>query len=200
MQAPDDDTMDGQLTALERYLDELDRKTWSTFAVTNPLTGVKNLEVGPNGSGYRVALRDSNGNVIFGNRPDVGITGFRMPMPMYPTVPNAGSLTATTSTFVTMWQCRTFVNSPQIQFQYRYGDVAPAGGTTECRVQYDTGAGPVTIAGLNASSVNPTNTTKLFAFVWPSDLSNTEVTLTLQARIASGAGAAVASPVFVLGG
>lgn len=196
MQAPDDDTLDGQLTALEHYLDELDRKTWSNFTVTNPTTGVKNLEITP----PAVNLRDSNGNIIFGGRSDVGIQGFKMPLPMYPSITNAGSLTATTSTFVTLWQTRTFVNSRGIQMTYRYQDLAPAGGSNEYRVQYDTGSGPVTIPQSVVIATAPAMTVKQFAFLWPSDLFDTEVTITIQARIASGTGSAVACPMYLLGG
>jgi hypothetical protein len=188
------------LTEAERYLDELDRKTYSNLAVTNPQTGVKNLEIGPIPGGYQVTLRDSNGNTIWGNRPDVGVAGFRMPMPMYPSIPYAGGRTATTSAWVTMWQVLTFVNSAGIQIGYRYGDTAPAGGTSEVRVQYDTGSGPVTMPDSVSSSVNPGNTVIFFSYVWPSDLFDTQVRILLQARIAAGSGAAVASPMYLLGG
>lgn len=202
MISPTGDDWDARVAELERFLDELDRRTWSNFTVTNRITGVKNLEVGPVGTKYQIRLRDSNGNVIFGNHlnPDIGFAGFRMPMPMYPSIPYAGGVTATSSTWVTMWQTRTFVNSPQIQASYRYGDTAPAGGTTEARMQYDIGAGPVTVTASVASSVNPTNTPKSFTFPWPSDVFNTEVQLFVQARISSGTGAAVASPMYVVGG
>jgi hypothetical protein len=199
---PSADDFDARVADLERFLDELDRRNWSNFTVTNPTSGVKNLEVGPVGSKYQIVLRDSNDNVIFGNHlnPDIGFSGFRMPMPMYPSIPYAGGVTATTTTWVTMWQTRTFVNSHDIQASYRYGDTAPAGGTTEARLQYDIGAGPVTVASSVASSVNPTNTPKAFTFTWPSDVFDTEVTLLLQARMVTGTGAAVASPMYVVGG
>lgn len=202
MIGPSADDFDARVAELGQFLDELDRRTWSNFAVTNPITGVKNLEIGPSGTKYQIRLRDSNGNTIFGNHlnPDIGIAGFRMPMPMYPSIPYAGGVTATTTTWVTMWQTRTFVNSPQIQASYRYGDTAPAGGTTEARMQYDIGAGPVTVTASVASSVNPTNTPKAFTFPWPSDVFNVEVQILLQARISLGTGTAVASPMYVVGG
>lgn len=202
MISPTGDEFDARVAELERFLDELDRRTWGNFTVTNPASGVKNLEVGPVGDKYQIQLRDSNGNTIFGNHlnPDIGFAGFRMPMPMYPSIPYAGGVTATTSTWVTMWHTRTVVNSPNVQASYRYGDTAPAGGTTEARLQYDIGAGPVTVTSSVAAAVNPTNTPKAFVFAWPSDVFDIEVTLLLQARIATGTGAAVASPMYVVGG
>lgn len=194
------DDFDAKVAALDRYLDELDRRTKSTFSVTNPATGVKNLEVGPVGDGYQVTLRDSNGNIIFGNRPDIGFQGFRMPMPMYPSIPYSGGITATSTTWVTMWSMQTLVNSTEVQVAYRYGDTSPAGGTTETRVAYDTGSGLTVMTGSTASAVNPTNSTKQFAFVWPSDLFDTEVQVLFQARMGSGAGAALISPMWCLGG
>lgn len=202
MISPTGDDFDARAAELERFLDELDRRTASNFTVTNPVSGVKNLEVGPVGDKYQIQLRDSNDNTIFGNHlnPDIGFAGFKMPMPMYPSIPYAGGVTATTSTWVTMWHTRTVVNSPNVQASYRYGDTAPAGGTTEARLQYDIGAGPVAVATSVASSVNPTNTPKAFVFAWPFDVFDVEVTLLLQARVASGTGAAVASPMYFVGG
>lgn len=198
MISPSADDFDARVAELERHLDELDRRTYSNFTVTNPTTGVKNLEVGPLVSGYQVTLRDSNGNTIYGNRTDIGVAGFRMPMPMYPGVPYSGGLTATSTTWVTMWQIRTFVNSTEVQIAYRFGDSSPSGGTTEARVAYDSGSG-VTVMD-TSSGVNPTNTTKSFAFVWPTDLFDTEVQIFFQARMGSGGGAALISPMWCLGG
>jgi hypothetical protein len=200
--SPTADDFDAKLAGAERYLDEVDRKTYSNFAVTNPATGVQNLEVGPVGDKYQVRLRDSNGNVIYGNHlnPDIGIEGFRMPMPMYPSIPYTGGLTATSATWVTMYVFRTLVNSSAIQVSYRYGDLAPAGGTMEARVQYDIGAGPVTIDASLATSVGVGHSTKSFAFTWPSDIFDTQVEVLLQARMSIGAGSAVASPMYFLGG
>lgn len=192
-------TGDDPVAELERYLDELDRRTRSSFTVTNPATGVANLEVGPSGTSYRVRLRDSNGNTIFGNRAQ-GIEGYRMPLPMYPSVPYSGYIYDSTTTFIDIWLAKTFVNSPTLNVTYRYGDLVPSGGTMEARVQYDIGAGRVTIAGSTVSAVNPTNSTKSFTFAWPSDVFNTEVTLAIQTRMASGSGQAAASPVSILGG
>lgn len=200
MRSAQDDSFDTRVAELERFLDELDRKTYSNFAVTNPVSGVKNLEVGPSGGGYAVALRDSNGNLIFGNRPDVGISGFRVPMPMYPATPYSSRHFATNTTWVDMWQMRTFVNARNLQVQYRYGDFLPSGGTSEARVQYDLGAGRVTMTGSGTTAVNPTNTVYSFSFPWPSDVFDTEVTVVIQGRMASGTGNLMVSPIYMLGG
>jgi hypothetical protein len=196
------DGFDAQLAAAERYLDELDRKTYSNFSVTNPTTGVKNLEVGPVGDKYQVRLRDSNGNVIYGNHlnPDIGIDGFRMPMPMYPSIPYTGGFTATTSTWVTMYRFLTMVNSSGIQVAYRYGDQAPAGGTLEARVQYNIGGGPITITDSVVTAVGIGHAITSFAFTWPADIFDIQVEILLQARMATGSGAALASPMYFLGG
>lgn len=200
MISPTGDGFDARVAELERFLDELDRRTYSNFTVTNPTTGVRNLEVGPVGAGFQVTVRDSNGNTIFGNRPDIGFRGFRMPMPMYPAVPYGGGLTATTTTWVTMWHMQTFVNSTEVQVSYRFGDTSPAGGTTETRVAYDSGSGLTVMTGSDSSGVNPTNSTKQFAFVWPTDLYDTEVQVFFQARMGTGTGAALISPMWCLGG
>lgn len=199
MISPTGDDFAAQVAELERYLDDLDRRTRSTFTVTNPATGVKNLEVGPAGTGYTVRLRDSNGNTIFGNRAQ-GIEGYRMPLPMYPSVPYSGYIYDSTSTFIDIWLTRTFVNSPSLNVTYRYGDLVPSGGTMEARVQYDLGAGRVTMPGSTVSAVNPVNATQTFTFTWPTDVFATEVTIAIQTRMASGAGQAAASPVSILGG
>jgi hypothetical protein len=198
MQSPDNDTLNGQIDALEKYLDELDRKTKSTFAVTNPVTGVKNLEVGPSGTDYHVYLRDSNGNIIWGNHPVSGIQGFRMPLPMYPSIPTAGQA-AVNTTWVDMWGCRTFVNSSAVTIQMRYRDSIASGATSEVRVQYDTGSGRVTMPGSTFSNVNANNIQQ-FVFTWPTDLFDTEIEIVIQGRIASGTGALMVSPLYILGG
>jgi hypothetical protein len=198
MISPASDDFNDQVAELERYLDELERRTYSNFTVTNPSTGVKNLEVGPSGSGYKVTLRDSNGNTIWGNRSDVGITGFRMPLPMYPSLAIAGS-GAVDTTWVDMWSCTTFVNSKNVQVAYRYQDIAPSGGTSECRVQYDAGAGRVTMTGSTVSAVNAAGAFG-FSFPWPSDYFDTEIMIVLQGRISSGVGGLLVSPMYVLGG
>lgn len=200
MIGPTADDFDARVAELERFLDELDRRTWSNFTVTNPSTGVRNLEVGPVAGGYQVTLRDSNGNTIFGNRPDIGFRGFRMPMPMYPSIPYGGGLAATNTTWVTIWQIQTFVNSTEVQVAYRFGDSAPSGGTTETRVAYDSGAGLTVMTGSASSAVNPTNSTNQFAFAWPLDLFDTEVKIFFQARMGTGSGSAVISPMWCLGG
>lgn len=199
MQAPDDDTDAGRLTALERYLDELDRKTWSNFNVTNPTTGVKNLEVGPSGAAYQVRLRDSNGNIIYGNSVGGGVAGFRTPLPMYPARPFGGYIYDSTTTWIDIWQTQTVINSQGISVQYRYADLNQAGGSLEARMQYDIGGGRVTIAASTAAGVNPTNSIKSFTFTWPGDQMGVEATLALQTRMASGIGQAVASPIYILG-
>lgn len=188
------DDYDAELTALESYLDELDRKTYSTLTVTNPTTGVKNLQVDSTG----VRLRDANGNVVYGNAAPLGVTGYRVPMPMYPSIPLAAE-GATTSTFKDTWQTTTIVSTKAISIFYRFGDLAPTGGTTETRVQYDAGAGRVTMTGSGTTAVNPVNTTYQFAYTWPSNLYNTEVTIYLQCRMATGVGGCVISPIYVLG-
>lgn len=200
MQAPDDDTVDGQLTALERYLDELDRKTWSNFAVTNPTTSVKNLEVGPSGTAYQALLRDSNGNIIYGNRAGGGVSGFRTPLPMYPATPFGGYIYNSDTNWIDIWQTRTVINSQGLTFQYRYADLNASGGTLEARVQYDIGGGRVTITGSTVSAINPTNSIKTFSFTWPGDQMGVEATLALQTRMSVGTlGQSVASPVYILG-
>lgn len=185
---------DAELTALETYLDELDRKTYSTFTVTDPVSAVKSLQVDPAG----VRIRDANGNVVYGNATPLGVTGFRSPMPMYPSIPLAAE-GSTNTTFKDTWQTSTIVTTKAISIYYRFADLAPTGGTTETRVQYDAGAGRVTMTGSGTTGVNPTNSTFQFAFTWPSNLYNTEVTIYLQCRMASGTGGCVVSPIYVLG-
>jgi hypothetical protein len=200
MQSPDDDTTEGQLAALERYLDELERKTLSNFMVTNPTTGVKNLEVGPTGSTYHVRLRDSNGNILYGNRDGGGVAGFRTPLPMYPARPFSGYIYDSDTNWIDIWQTRSVINSQGLSVQYRYADLNQAGGSLEARMQYDIGGGRVTIASsLVTGAVNPTNSTKSFTFTWPGDQMGVEATLALQTRMASGTGQAAASPVYILG-
>lgn len=201
MITPSDDTFEGRVAQLEAFLDEVDRRTFSDFSVTNPVTGVKNLEVGPvPGGGYQVAIRDSNGNVIYGNRPDIGIQGFRMPMPMYPSIPYGGGLTATSTTWVTVWEIKTQPTSTEIQCAYRFSDLAPAGGTTETRVAYDVGAGLVVMPTSTSSGVNPNNATKSFVYVWPADYFDTEIQIMFQVRISTGSGSGVISPMYMVGG
>lgn len=200
MISPSDDA-DAELTALEKYLDELDRKVYSTFAVTNPATGVKHLEAGRVGSGYQVRLRDDHGNVIFGNDPVNGLTGLRVPMPMYPETPLSGQLYGTTTTWVTMWQMTTFMNSTNVQIAYRCQDILPSGGTSEYRVAFDYGAGLTVMAGSLASGVNkPHTAVGFFSNTWPVDVFDTPVTIYFQGRMASGTGRAVLSPIAILGG
>jgi hypothetical protein len=189
--------------ALERYLDELDRKTFSNFAVTNPLTGMKNLEVGPDPTTgeHIVRLRDDNGNVIYGNRPEGGVLGIRMPLPMYPSVPEA-NVFSNDATWLTTWESILFATSSGLQGAYRLGDREVVGATIEGRMLYDIGAGQVVIPESVASRVNPVNAIIQFIYQWPTNLFNTPVTLTLQCRVSlAGAfdSAAIASPMYVLG-
>lgn len=203
MIGPTGDDFDAKVAELERFLEELDRRTYSNFTVTNPATGVKNLEVGPTSNGYVVRLRDDNGNTLYGNETTVadwGITGYRMPLPMYPTIPASGLAFGTTTTWVTTWETSTFVNTAVIQGRYIYQDVSPSGGTSEFRVAYDTGSGLVAMTESVVSAVNPGVTAKQFTYSWPSDFYDTEVKIYFQCRFATGTGAAVCSPVYLLGG
>lgn len=204
MRSPPSGDFDSRVAEFQRYLDELDRRTYSNFAVTNPTTGVKNLEVGPDPvtGEQAVRLRDDNGNTIYGNRTGGGVLGLRMPLPMYPSVPEANFF-SNDATWLTTWTAIIFATSPTLQCSYRFGDSEQGGGTIEARVLYDTGSGPIVMSGSTASAVNPLNTLQNFAFTWPSNLFNTPVTLSLQVRVAvAGAfdAAAVASPMYVVGG
>jgi hypothetical protein len=186
---------------LEQFLDELDRKTHSNLRVTDPNTGIANLEVGPTANGYEYRLRDANGNTVYGNDAAAGkgLVGYKMAMPMYPSTPASGLTFGTTTTWVTTWQTRTFVNTLGVQLAYRYQDSSPSGGTSEYRYVYDIGSGPVVIGSTFRQAVNPTHTVVNAQFIWPSDLSDIEVSLSLQCRMASGSGSAVASPIWTLG-
>lgn len=203
-QTPPPDDFDAQVAELERYLDALDQKTFSNFKVTNPVSGVSNLEVGPAPDGYQVRLRDDNGNVIFGNDTvrDWGLTGLRIPMPMYPSKPIAGlQAVGTGTTWVNGWQMKTFINTARLQIAYRFADVAPAGGTSEYRVSIDTGSGAVVMPGSLWSTVNPpASVFGFFGYQTPSNLFATEVDIFFQSRMASGTGSAMISPFAILGG
>lgn len=198
MRSPGNDDIEAQLAALEQYLDELDRKTRSNLSVTNPVTGIKNLEVNQTDG---VTLRDDNGNIIFGaNVSQWGFKAPRMPMPVYPTQVASGLLFADTTTWVTFWQTSTFVNAPVLQLAYRYKDFSPSGGTSQCRVVYNVGAGDVIITDSIDSFINPTNQQKYAEFTWPTDIYDTEVNIYLQGRMSAGTGNMAVSPVFFLGG
>lgn len=196
------DDFDARVAAFERYIDELDRRTYSNFSVTNPTTGVKHLQIGPTPAGYELRLRDDHGNIIYGNdtTADWGVTGYWMPLPMYPAVPASGLLFGTSATWVTTWETTTFVSTAHIQIRYIYQDVGSSGGTSEFRVAYDAGAGLVVMPESLVSAVNPGVTGKQFSYSWLSDFYDTEVKLSFQCRMASGSGAAVISPVFLVGG
>jgi hypothetical protein len=200
--SPTSDDFDARVTELERYIDELDRRTYSTLAVTNSATGVKNLEIGPDGTEYIIRLRDDHNNIIFSNRPDIGVAGFRMPLPMYPGTPFANFFSSD-ATWLTTWQATLFVNSPILQCAYRFEDPEQGGGTVECRMLYDIGGGQVVIADSTSSAANPVNALKQFQLTWPSNVFDIDVSLYLQCRV-SVPGAfdtfAIASPVYILGG
>lgn len=203
MIGPTASDFDARVAELGRFLEELDRRTYSNFTVTNPATGVKNLEVGPATAGrYQLRLRDDNGNTIYGNdtTEDWGLVGYRQPMPMYPTVPASGLTFGTTTTWVTTWETQTFVNTRNMQIRYIYNDVFASGGTSEYRVAYDAGAGLVVMTGSLVSAVVSTLSGKQFSYTWPADFYDTEVQIFFQCRMASGSGNAVLSPVYLLGG
>lgn len=194
------DDFNARVAELERFLDELDRRTHSNFTVTNPSSQVKHLEVGPINGQYQVVLRDDNGNTIYGTDPNWGLAGPKFPLPMYPSVPATGLVFGTTSAWVNCWQTTTFVQTSNMQISYRYKDFSPSGGTAELRVAYDAGAGLVTMSESVVSAVAPPHSVHSFSYTWPADFYDTEVDLFFQARMAAGSGATASSPIYLLGG
>lgn len=119
-----------ELSDLWAQAREYERRTFSNVAVTDPATGIKNLEVGNS----RTTIRDSLGNILFQTSPTWGLAYPRNGYPAYPAWP---AVAGRSTTFSEIFLFLGYVYGQSLEYGYIHGTEFPD-TTSECRLEYTT--------------------------------------------------------------
>ena len=188
---------------------EWERRTFSNVSVTDPVTGVKNLEIAPVAASpgrSQITIRDPAGHAILKNDTAAG-WGLAAPQTGYPSYPAWPAISTTSTIFAEVWIFNGFLYSPQIERAYIAGTEF-TDTTAECRIEYSTDAANWTIVtnSVFQSNQDVSDETTVFTvfsgtFRIPITASGNVYYIRLMCRKASGPGTrAFCSPVYLNAG
>jgi hypothetical protein len=192
-----DSDLRSEFDQLKRRMAELERKTFSNLSVTDPLTGVKMLQIdedAANGNAARIQIRDQAGAILIGNDTVSG-WGFAWPIISYPMYPySAFKLSTTLGVLDGLWNGGVNVLSRKVGWSFW---IEGSGTVTsvEWRFSWLSNNTPDTTITQQTTSGLPT----LVAgnYLLPSNQINKGVVFTVQARVAAGSGSAACTPYYV---
>lgn len=192
-------SQEDKLTALERRLDEMQRRTMSTLSVTNPVDGITYVQI----SNGQVWIYDSNGTLILGSASSWGYLNPWQNYVAFPATPPLIS-NALTGAMQNTATATFYPNQARMFFTVKATSDSVTGGIVDVQVSYTVNGGaPVLIA----DSVNTTASTVTYSFecVWPTDFFGDRINVLFQARVRPGTGdplndMAIFGPIRLYGG
>jgi hypothetical protein len=198
-----------RLAAAWQQAQELERRTFSNISVTDPVTGVKLLQVVPLAADpgkSQVTVKDQLGHDLLRNDTAAG-WGLAAPQASHASYPYWPVISATGSSFIECWSFWGYCYSPAIEYAYIHGTEFSS-TTAETQVEYSTTqTGPWTVvtgsttqSNQDVSDITTVFTVRSGTFTLPLTSAGQLMAIRLTSRVASGPGAkAWCSPVYLNG-
>jgi hypothetical protein len=188
-----------RIAAMERRLDEMQRRTMSTLSITNPVDGITYVQINDG----QVWIYDSNGTLILAGASSWGYLNPWQNYVAFPATPPLIS-NALTGAMQNTATATLYPNQARMFFTVTASADSVTGGIADVQVTYTVNGGsPVLIA----DSVNETGTTVTYSFeyVWPADYFGDRINILFQARVRPGTGdplndMAIFGPIRLYGG
>jgi len=189
------DDLVARIIRLEAKIEEMDRRTLSTLAVTDPITNTRMLEITPdasNGGKELFTMRDNNGNPLIRN-DTAGGWGLDRPIISYPMYPwkSWTGLQATTTSYQGLWNCGCNVLSKKVDYSF-FVEVS-AGVTGFVKFTWFKG----TETTIFETSVSAGTQLIQSTYLFPSDVYLNGIGFNVYAKLSTGSGTIGVTPFYL---
>jgi hypothetical protein len=189
------DDLVNRIARLEARLNEMDRKTLSNLSVTDSPTQIKTLQIDSdpaNGRAARFALRDSSGNLLYGNDTKAGWGQIQATnYPIYPIVSDAATQ-ITGGSYGLLWQSGVNILAKQLNYQIQHIVSGAVGTAGQFKLEWRANSITTLIYETTLTVATGTFVNDYVggtgSYNFPSNIYGTGVSLWLSARLSAGVG------------